>query len=248
MADDSRHGYNPANVEALSGNIKTAYENCINGILETLHDEIVVPISSAWYAPEACGFFGKEEDGVTAQETNLKQVVKDTSESIWKCFDGFREDIQKAGQNWYDNTSGTGEQGEGNITLEPFEQVELELDVSEIEKQDEAGNVVLDDTGVSAVSGSLESVQENIKQKMVAEKEQLDAATSFIGGGQAEAIQNCFERLLEAISTIFKWLSQGDESLKAAFDAAMAKYSEVATNIANAYNSATFTEEGSEGQ
>ena len=254
MADDGLHGYNPQNVVDLSTPISEAYENCVNGIVETLKEEIVTPISTAWYAPEACKFFGSDatEGGifgigaVQADENSLKEVVKSTSETIFNCFDGFRKDIESAGQNWFNNTSGTGTESTGDITLPEFKQIDLELDVSAIEAQDGSGNVVLDDAGVKAVSDNLPQVQEDIKTKMTAEKEKLDAATSFIGGGQAEAIEGCFERLLEAISTIFKWLSEGEESLQSAFNAAMTKYGEVASNIASAYNNATF-EEGGDG-
>ena len=122
----------------------------------------------------------------------------------------------------------------------------MKLTVSEIEASDSEGNVVLDSAGVSAVSQKLTQVQENIKTKMTAEKEKLDAATSFIGGGQATAIQNCFGRLLEAIAKIFDWLTEGEDSLQKAFDGAMKKYSDVATNIASVYNNATFDKPGGE--
>lgn len=253
MADDSRHGFNQGEVEALSENISTAYSNCVDGILTILHDQVVVPISSAWYAPEACGFFGKEEEGVIVQESNLKEVVKSTSDTIFQCFDGFRQDIQSAGQNWYDNTSGKEVPAEGGasvgteVQLATFDKIELDLDVDDIQKQDESGNVVLDDTGVSAVSTNLETIQQNIKEAMMSEENKLDAATAFIGGGQADAMTQCFDRLLEAISTIFKWLSEGEDSLSSAFDKAMQKYSDVASNIAAAYNNATFDESGEGG-
>ncbi len=249
-AGGDKHGYNPTNVSELTNDIKEAYKNCTDGIVEILHDEIVVPISTAWYAPEACKFFGSDaKDGflgigaVAADENSLKEIVKKQSEAIFKCFDGFRQDIEKAGQMWYNNTSGEKE-SEGNITLAAFDQIELDLNVSEIKAQDEAGNVILDGSGVGNVSKNLGTVQESIKTKMTAEKDKLDAATSFIGGGQATAIESCFGKLLEAIASIFKWLTEGDSSLQSCFDGAMNKYSEVASNIAEQYNNASFEDTG----
>lgn len=256
MADSTKYGFNEAAVEALSTNISTAYTNCTNGILETLKEEIVDKIATVWYAPEACGFFGKEDEGVTIPESNLKQVVKSTSDAIFDCFDGFRKDIQAAGQNWYDNTSGQGGSTEagasaggegGEVQLATFDKIELDLDVKSISKQDESGNVVLDDSGVQAVEGNLTQVEESIKTKMTAEKEQLDASTAFIGGGQADAIESCFGKLLEAISGIFKWLSEGEDSLASAFGKARQKYIDVASNIASVYNNASFEEGASTG-
>ncbi|MBQ1550818.1 MAG: hypothetical protein IIZ67_01840 [Bacilli bacterium] len=257
--DGGKHGYNPENVKALKESIQTAYENCCDGIVETIHDEIVVPISTAWYAPEACKFFGSDETGgilgtglgaKKADAESLKVVVEKTGDTIFECFDAFRKDIESAGNNWYNNTSGEsageGEEGAGNITLAALSKKEMKLTVSEIEASDSEGNVVLDSAGVSAVSQKLTQVQENIKTKMTAEKEKLDAATSFIGGGQATAIQNCFGRLLEAIAKIFDWLTEGEDSLQKAFDGAMKKYSDVATNIASVYNNATFDKPGGE--
>ncbi len=252
MADSTLYGFNQEQVEGLRAKIATAYSNCVDDILDTLKTGIVTPISTAWYAPEACGFFGKEEDGVTIPDSNLKEVVKETSKTIYDCFDGFRQDIQLAGQNWYDNTSGRqgsaaegaaagGESG-GEVQLEKLEMIDLDLDVSAIEKQDGAGNVVLDDSGVSAVEENLGSVEDTIKTKMTEQKEQLDASTAFLGGGQAEAIESCFEKLLAAISGIFKWLSEGEDSLASAFSKARKKYEDVASNIASAYNSASFEE------
>ena len=244
---DSRLGFNKEKVEELSNPIKKVYYNCVQGILEEIKKGVVDPMSHAWYAPEACAFFGDAEPGITVDEENLKKIVKDETDGIFKCFDGFRKDIQEAGQHWYNNTKAGNSNGEANaekggneVQLATFDKKDLELNVTPISKQDGAGNIYLDPDAVDKVVKGLPDCQKAIADRMLKEKTILNATTAFIGGGQSEAIDKCFVELLKAVSKIFKWLSEGEGSLDKAFTKASIKYDKIAKGIADRYNKATF--------
>ena len=57
-------GYNATEVEALADVISSTAQKAGAGIVERLHNEIVVPMSSVWYAPEAQEFCQKFSETV----------------------------------------------------------------------------------------------------------------------------------------------------------------------------------------
>ena len=59
---ESIRGYNKHNIAELSGQIKKAYNNCVNGVVDILKTEVVDNIAKYWCSPEACQFFGNEEE------------------------------------------------------------------------------------------------------------------------------------------------------------------------------------------
>ena len=89
-------GYNATEVEALADVISSTAQKAGEGIVERLHNEIVVPMSSVWYAPEAQEFFQK-----------FSETVASAGENITAAFDAYRQAVQDAGKNWAENTKGT---------------------------------------------------------------------------------------------------------------------------------------------
>ena len=264
MADSSSdgiRGYNKQNIEGLSGQIKTAYSNCVNGVVDILKTEVVDKIAKCWCSPEACQFFGNEEalpEGYEYDKTkSLKEVVRLTSDDIYGYFVQFKKSIEVAYTVWYNNTGGNNREvhveenhyayatGGTAITLDSFDKEELDLNVSSI-KADEDGNVFLSPQEVRAIAGTLGDVETQIKNKMTEQKNELDADTSFLGGGQAEAIETCFGKLLEKVSEIFKWLTTGEDgNLAETFEQVVQKYEKVAESIADSYNSASYDDAAS---
>ena len=255
MADNSNTivGYNEVNTKELSTQIKNAYTSCVAGIVEILKTEVVDKIANNWYSPEACQFFGNKEglaEGFDFDESNnLKEAVKKTSDDIHGYFDAFRLSIEAAYSTWYYNTGGSKvhheangyawSEGEGNaIDLDKFDKVELELDVSSVKAEDDSGNVYINPDQVRSIANGLGDVENQIKNKMTEQKSQLNADTSFLGGGQAEAIETCFGKLLEKVSEIFKWLTTGEGNLAGTFEQVVQKYEKVAEDIADSYNHA----------
>lgn len=212
-------GYNATEINGLRDIINQTAQNAGDGIVQTLYDDIIVPMSTAWYAPEAVTFF-----------EGFAETVKQSGENITKAFDSFRDAVEKAGVNWADNTGGE------QPALAAIDQVELNLTVTDIKEKNDNGDVIIYSDSANTVANNLEEVENTIKENLENLAENLDAATAFIGGGQAEAIQDCFVEVSGEIHKIFKYLTEGEDSLQSQIKAADTKYGQVSTGISTAFN------------
>lgn len=211
-------GYNCQQINELRDVINKTAQQAATGIVDRLHSSIIVPMSSVWYAPEAVEFFGGFAD-----------TVKASGEGITTAFDAFRQAIQDAGANWAENTGGE------VPSLPALDLVELNLNISEIQP-DNNGNVTIDESTATSIASSLGEVEEGIKSDLENIAGNLNAETAFIGHGQADALQDCFVRLSGEIHKIFKYLTDGEESLQGQINKAVEKYGEISTNISDAFN------------
>lgn len=211
-------GYNCENINALRDVINSTASRAGAGIVERLHSDIIVPMSSVWYAPEAIEFF----EGFAA-------TVKASGENITAAFDAFRNAIESAGKNWAENTGGE------MPSLPAIDAVELELNVSEIQPEN-GGNVTIDEGQATAIAGSLAEVEAGIKTDLENLAEGLNAETAFIGHGQADALQICFIQLSGELHKIFRYLTEGENSLQGQINKAVQKYVDVSLSISNAFN------------
>ena len=211
-------GYNCERINALRDVINNTAEQAGNGIVERLHNDIVVPMSSVWYAPEAVDFF-----------EGFATTVKSSGESITAAFDAFRGAIESAGKNWAENTGGEAP------SLPAIDAVELDLNVSDIQPNN-GGNVTIDEGQAGTIAGSLTEVEEGIKSDLERLAGGLNAESAFIGHAQADALQSCFVKVSGEINKIFKYLTDGEDSLQGQINKAVQKYSDVSTGISDAFN------------
>ena len=189
-------GYNKEKVEELRDKINDIAQDVASDVVELLHDRIVVPISTEWYAEVAQEYF-----------LDFKDQVKQRGEAIKKAFDDFRKQIEETGKEWALAT-----QGKEPVLLE-LDDVELNLDVSSIQNADESGNRYINEDGVNAIIDSIESVEEDIKSKLSNKTVDLGIESAFLGDDQAKAIQSCFDKILNEIHILFDYLLSGDNSL-----------------------------------
>lgn len=216
--DQNITGYNCERVNELREVINNTAQRAGEGIVERLHSEIIIPMSNVWYAPEAVEFF-----------QGFADTVKSSGQYIQQTFDSFRNAVQKAGENWAENTKGQAP------NLPAIDPVELNLNVSDIQN-DNRGNVTIDENQAIVIAGTLEQVEANIKADLEGLAQNLLVEFAFMGHGQAEAIQNCFVLINGEIHRIFKYLTEGDNSLKVQIGKAVEKYKEVSSGIAGAFN------------
>ncbi len=220
-------GYNSENVKALRGAINDTAQACGETIVSTLETDIITPMSTAWYAEEAQQYF----EGFKAQ-------VKASGETIKEVFEGFRGNIEKTGEEWATAT-GAAEAP----TLDPLDDVELDLNIEAILAVNEAGDRSLDEAAVEQVVNNLSSTEATIKDSLTGLAENLDASTAFLGHGQGDAVQACFVKVTEAVHKIFEFILTGgeggaDDSLSGALTKFKEKYSDSATNVATSYTNA----------
>lgn len=221
MGEGNVTGYNAGNIVALRDVINTVAQSSSQGICEILHDRIVAPMASVWCAQEAVDFFA-----------GFKTAVQSCGEDIHTAFDTFRGNVQSAGESWAENTGGVAP------SLPSIEDVALDLNVEDI-KAEENGNVFIIEDSATAIANSLGDVEQEIKSRLEELARQLDAETSFLGHGQAQAVSECFTVINGAISNIFKFLTTGEESLQSQINKAVQKYKDVATDISTGFNNST---------
>ena len=80
-------GYNCQKINDLGTVINNCAQKAASTIVDRLHDEIIIPISTAWYAPEAIDFFSGFKSTVLgwskSKDTSLKVSVLGTFFSIF---------------------------------------------------------------------------------------------------------------------------------------------------------------------
>lgn len=211
-------GYNKEQVEELRSAINTTAQSAAEGIIEKLGSGIITPISAAWFAPEAIEFFEK-----------FAEVVAQSGANIQTIFETFKQYIEEAGANWAQNTG-------GEVPVLPtLDEITLNLDISAIKEKASNGDVGVFENDAMAVANGLNSVQEDIKANLESLAKQLDAATAFIGGSQAESIQNCFVAVSGEVHRIFSYLTEGEDSLRGALTKSVEKYGDVSESISTAF-------------
>ena len=211
-------GYNKERVEDLRGAINTTAQNAAEGIVEKLGSGIITPISNAWYAPEAVTFF-----------ENFAEVVAKSGTNIHTVFEEFKKYVEEAGKNWAENTG-------GEIPVLPaIDDITLTLDVSSVKEKAANGDVGVFSNEAMTVVNSLNAVQEDIKDQLESLAAQLSADTAFIGGSQAESIQNCFVAVSGEVHKIFNYLTEGEDSLRGALTKSVEKYGDVSEGISTAF-------------
>lgn len=212
-------GYNCEQVNSLRDVINNVAMKSGERIVERLHSEIIVPMSTSWYAPEAVNFFNE-----------FAQAVATSGERITEAFDMFRAAVESAGRNWAENTEGEAP------SLAAIDLVELKLNVSEIQPKTPNGDVMINEGDANRVAGKLSDVELTIKSDLQNLAKDLEAETAFLGHGQAEAVQNCFVTVSGEIHKIFKFLTDGNNSLREQIQQAVKKYQDISSGISSEFN------------
>lgn len=211
-------GYNCSQVNALRDVINNVAEKAGQSIVDRLHADIVVPMSSVWYAPEAITFFN-----------GLAETVLKSGPNVTATFDAFRTAVQAAGNAWAENTGGE------RAVLSPISEIQLVLNVSDM-KDNNAGNVTIDETQATAIANSLGSVEQEMRKDLETLAGVLNAESAFIGHGQSDALRNCFVTLSGEIHKIFKYLTEGETGLQTQINKAVQKYQQVSSDVSSAFN------------
>ncbi len=211
-------GYNCEQVNALRDVINNTAAQAGQGIVDRLHSDIIVPMAKAWYAPEAVTFF-----------EGLGETVKASGTNITQAFDLFRAAVEEAGRNWAENTGGQAP------SLAAIDNVEMILNISDIQPEN-GGTVGIDENEATSIAARLEQVEQGIKADIQSLANNLEAESAFLGNNQAQSIEQCFVSISGEIHKIFRYLTEGEDSLQGQINAAVKKYQEVSGGIAGAFN------------
>ena len=206
-------GYNKEQIESLRNVINNIAKSSGEDIVNTLKNGFVIPMSSVWYAPDAVDFFNA-----------FSELVKYSGNAVTESFDLIRSYIEKFGVLWAENTGGE------IPVLPPIEPIILNLDISSI-KPNNNGDVVINGMEANRIANNLFQLENNIKDNLKNLAVNLEAESSFIGGNQAESIQECFLRIVDQIQKIFDYLTNGDNSVQTQINKTISKYGDLSQNV-----------------
>jgi hypothetical protein len=223
---DDQFGYNHIEIGKIHDEVDTIGKATAKAIEDVMSTDIVQPMSTLWYAPEAIEFF-----------TSFKGTVEAAAMTLTSAFNGFIVNVNSAQQAWSEKTGG-GKQ----TPVEPIGTLTITIDISSI-KDENAGSIVLYTTKARAHADSLTAIQAKLEKAIADQKAALENLNqAFLGGGQGAAVEHCFEVVLAAIAQIFDFLTKGQNSLQNQINAAADTYTKMAEQVTSGMNSATVNE------
>ena len=209
-------GYNKGKVEALRTTIDNTYKSVVETITSEIKTTLVDPMSTAWYAPEAVQEF-----------KDIKTAVENMEKSLKDAYDAYRGWIEQMGQSWAENTGGQ------SPRLSAIGEKSSGLNVSGI-KNDNGGNVTLDETKAKTVAGQVKELRNSILKKVQSKHQEMEASAAFIGHGQAAAATACFVKVADAIGSLMASIS----TIGTRLEQYAKKYKEVGEKVASEFGKA----------
>lgn len=189
---------------------------------------LVDPISEKWYAKEAQDYF----NDVVAPH------VYNSGIAIRGLLQDFSDAIERSGKRWAERTGNDAPVlGDINGIGQSFK-----LDVSAIRKITDDGAAVLYEKDVNDIAAGLTKVEEQINDEIKALGNKMDASTSFLGHGQAEAIKGCLDKIIAEIHKMFQsFLSGGETSIAFQLQKFKEKYATAAKAEKNMWDNTQVT-------
>ncbi len=218
-------GYNHENIAKIHDRVNEVAKNTVSSIETVIENDIVIPMSTVWYAPEAQDFFN-----------NLKITVAGVAETLTKAFNDFIANVNSAEEAWAKKTSSETYGMGAMTTVQPIDPLEITIDIKAIKDQDR-GNVSLHKArALNIANNDLATVQTNLEKDIAKQKGELESVNqAFLGGGQGAAVESCFETVLEAIGHIFDFLTKGENNLQGQIIAAADTYVKMAESVATEF-------------
>ncbi len=213
---DDISGYNKEEIEKkLTSTLNELLAEIGKIVTTDLKAGLVDPISTKWYAKEAQDYF----NDVVAPH------VYNSGIAIRGLLQDFSDAIEKSGQRWSLRTGNEAPKlGEINSIGSSFK-----LDVSAIQKTAEGGAAVLYEKDVNDIATGLTKVEDQINDEIKALGNKMDASTSFLGHGQAEALKGCLDKIIAEIHKMFQsFLSDGETSIATQLQKFKEKYATAA--------------------
>ncbi|MBQ6405025.1 MAG: hypothetical protein IJJ63_03110 [Bacilli bacterium] len=220
-ADEEQSGYNKKQIDGLDTVINTAMKEVGDAIVNKLEEDLVKKVGEKWYAQEAKDYFKDVHDDIAK-----------SGETIQGIFSKFRDALQQSGESWANTTKNAAP------SIGAIKNLSLNLNTSSIKILRDDGAAVLYEKDVNTIADGLDNVEKDLKTVILKYKEELDASTAFIGHGQSEAINDCFNRILEEVHKLFQKLLVGDGSVKVALKGFKEKYKAKATSEAESFKNA----------
>lgn len=191
--EDTAVGYNDAKCKEIDAGIEDCHQQIVTIIKEEIEQEIVAPMSKAWYAEDAVDYM-----------TEFKGNTARISDDIQKIFQNFRDQMQSDIDNWNTQTHGT--------QLQAVSEKTVDIDVSAMQPVDGDGNRYITNTiatdVVTWIANCLKGVNERGTQ-VIADHE----IASYIEERQNDAANTALQQVLLAVEAVLVYLIVGPNAI-----------------------------------
>lgn len=194
--EDTAVGYNDAKCKEIDAGIEDCHQQIVTIIKEEIEQEIVAPMSKAWYAEDAVNYM-----------TEFKGNTARISDDIQKIFQNYRDQMQSDIDNWNTQT-----QNPSGTQLQPVSEKTVDIDVSAMQPVDGDGNRYITNTiatdVVTWIANCLKGVNERGTQ-VIADHE----IASYIGERQNDAANTALQQVLLAVEAVLAYLIVGPNAI-----------------------------------
>ena len=194
--EDTAVGYNDTKCKEIDAGIEDCHQQIVTIIKEEIEQEVVTPISKAWYAEDAVEYM---------KEFQLN--TRNISDDIQKIFQNFRDQMQSDIDNWNTQT-----QNPSGTQLQDVSEKTVDIDVSAMQPTDSEGNryisLSIATDVVTWIANCLKGVNERGTQ-VIADHE----IASYIGEKQNDAANSALQQVLIAVEAVLVYLIVGDNAI-----------------------------------
>ena len=194
--EDTAVGYNDTKCKEIDAGIEDCHQQIVTIIKEEIEQEIVAPMSKAWYAEDAVNYM-----------TEFKGNTARISDDIQKIFQNYRDQMQSDIDNWNTQT-----QNPSGTQLQPVSEKTVDIDVSAMQPVDGDGNRYITNTiatdVVTWIANCLKGVNERGTQ-VIADHE----IASYIGERQNDAANTALQQVLLAVEAVLAYLIVGPNAI-----------------------------------
>ena len=194
--EDTAVGYNDTKCKEIDVGIEECYQEIVTIIKEAIEQEIVTPMSKAWYA----------EDAVEYMKEFRANTIR-ISDDIQKIFQNFRDQMQSDIDNWNTQTKNP-----SGTQLQDVSEKTVDIDVSAMQPVDGEGNRYISNTiatdVVTWVANCLKVVNDRGTQ-VIADH----SIGSYIGEKQNDAANAALQAVLLAVEGVLVYLIVGENAI-----------------------------------
>ena len=213
------------NLETKASNV---YQNICEDVISKLGEHLVTPMSTIWYTKSGVEFF-----------TAVSEAISASSQGLYDAFEFFLTTTIDAANRWDEKDHN------GVFPHNPISKNELVLNIDAIESENPVTHhaTILTAEAMNVANG-LDVVREEILAGAKSASASLEepANNVLIGAGQGEAIMTFYDKVTEAVASIFKFIDDPDEGVKACINKAAETTDESGQNVASGVAESGFTD------
>lgn len=207
-------GFDPEKVSSSIGRVKTAYENLITALGDTMQNKFVGGMQDKWACKQAQTFFNE------GFKPSIDSLINDSNKTFQSVIDA----MNSAGRAWAESTN-------SQYSTTSFSVISKTMDVSGI--QENIGGVRgIDLASANSVAGQLPQIAEQAKSALTSAQQAVQGC-GFIGGGQEQALVNSLGTIKTNIDSN---VTEITNQVKTSIEQTVTAYSDLEGRVSQAFN------------